>query len=167
MGSGGGGWGVVGRRIGSQSRWFLEQSKMSPASYFFLFEKGEKDNKWNLFTVVVKKHLGKLSVPLLVPDVLSRTRTVVDIRFAISCDCMQSHAIACDLMRSHAIACDRMRWSHAIEWDRCDIAHKRLSLTKNLIQRPIDASFWHLSPGRNLSSPGPTDDKPPHNELFQ
>ncbi len=49
--------------------------KMSPASHFFLFEKGEK-NCMKLFTVVVTKHFGKLSVPLLVPDAFSRTRTV-------------------------------------------------------------------------------------------
>ena len=69
---------------------------MSPASHFFLFEKGEKNNKWNLFTVAVKKHFGKLSVPLLVPDAFSRTRTVVKERFffKIACDCLQSHAIA-------------------------------------------------------------------------
>ena len=79
--------------------------------------------------------LGKLSVPLLVPDAFSRTQTVVDIRFAISCDRMRSHAIACDRMRFHAIAWDRMGshaiayypflredWirqrSHSIAWDR-------------------------------------------------
>ena len=75
------------------------------------FLRKAKKSIWNLFTVVVKKHFGKLSVPLLVPDAFSRTRTVVDIRFAIACDCMRSHAIPCD----------------RIEWDRCDIAHKRLS----------------------------------------
>ena len=53
----------------------------------------------------------------------------------------------CDFMRLHAIA-------HAIACDRCDIAHKRLSLTKNLFQRPSDASFWHyLSPVQMLCSP--------------
>ena len=75
--------------------------------------------------------LTKLSVPLLVPDAFSRTQTVVDIRFAISCDFMRFHAIACDRMRSneiavefnppgerdntrsHAIPCDLMR-SHEI-----------------------------------------------------
>ena len=46
-----------------------------------------------MFTVVVKKHFGNLSVPLLVPDAFSRIRTVVDIRFAISCDCMRSNEI--------------------------------------------------------------------------
>ena len=65
--------------------------------------------------------LSKLSVPLLVPDAFSRTQTVVDIRFAISCDLMRSNEIAVefnpprerDNTRSHAIACDRMR-SHEI-----------------------------------------------------
>ena len=37
--------------------------KMSPASHFFLFEKGEKNNKWNLFTVVVKKHFRQTFCP--------------------------------------------------------------------------------------------------------
>ena len=68
--------------------------------------------------------LGKLSVPLLVPDAFSRTWTVVKERFisrslAIACDCLRSLAIACDSMRLHEIAlsrvvllCDAICFSH-------------------------------------------------------
>ena len=100
--------------------------KMIPASHFFLFEKGEKNNNEICSQLLWRNTLGRLSVPLLVPGAFSRTRTVVDIRFAISCNRMRSHEIAwdrmrsriipfsgriefdSDLIRSHEIACDRM-----------------------------------------------------------
>ena len=79
--------------------------KMSPTSYFFLFEKAKKII-WNLFTVVVKKHFRQTFCPA------SRSRCIFknsdSCRHKV-CDFMRSHAIACDLMRSHAISCDRMR----------------------------------------------------------
>ncbi len=95
---------------------------------------------WNLFTVVVKKHFGKLSVPLLVPDAFSRTRTVVDIRFEISCNCMRSHAISCNLMWSHAITCDRMRSlrhrSQKIEFDQKLVPASHWCIILAFVTRP-------------------------------
>ncbi len=74
--------------------------KMSPASHFFFFEKVEKNNDNKSVHSCRRYTSGKLSVPLLVPDVFSRNRTVV---YAIACDRMRSHAIACDRMQSHAM----------------------------------------------------------------
>mgnify|MGYP000155867759 CR=1 FL=1 len=49
-------------------------------------------------------------------------------------------------MRSHVIECDRMR-SHA---DRCDIAHKRLILTKNLFQRGSGSKSNSILPEKGI-----------------
>ena len=62
------------------------------------------------------------------------------------CDFMRLNAIACDRMRSHAISSDRMR-SHA---DRCDIAHKRLTLTKNLFQRGSGSKSNSILPEKGI-----------------
>ena len=65
-----------------------------------------------------------------------------DIGFAISCDCMRSHAIACDRMRSHAIACDRMRSlrhrSQKIEFDQRIVPMISFSLRRAIAQLPFD-----------------------------
>ncbi len=82
--------------------------KMSPASHFFLFEKGEK-NYMKSVNSCREETLWQTFCPTSCSRCISRTWTVVNIRFAISCDCMRSHAISCDPMRSHAIACNRMK----------------------------------------------------------
>ena len=91
--------------------------KMSPASHFFLFEKGEKNNNEICSQLLWRNTLGRLSVPLLVPDAFSRTQTVADIRFAISCDRMRSHAIACNRMKSQTL-CRQLSEFLKMHWER-------------------------------------------------
>ena len=71
---------------------------MSPFSHFFLFEKGETNHKWNLFTVVVKKHFRQTFCPA------SRSQCI----FKNSDSCWHKVFFQ-DHMRSQAIASDRMR----------------------------------------------------------
>ena len=118
---------------------------MIPASHFFLFEKGEKNNNEICSQLLWRNTLGRLSVPLLVPDAFSRTQTVVDIRFffEIACDRMRSHEIACDRMRSHAISCDRMR-SHGIACDRV-LSLSPGGLNSTCFHFHAGTSFWSKS----------------------
>jgi hypothetical protein len=64
--------------------------------------------------------LGKLSVPLLVPGVFSRTWTVVDISFFSAEIAATSHAIACDHSNIAEIACNlwdiaKITWQSGFE----------------------------------------------------
>ena len=72
---------------------------MSPASHFFFFEKGEKNKKWNLFTVVVKKHFRQTFCPA------SRSRCIFK-----NSDSCRHKVFFRDRMRSHAIA-----WQSGVE----------------------------------------------------
>ncbi len=87
---------VVFRHDNCEQKKHILLCKMSPASHFFFFEKGEKNYMKSVHSCR-EETLWQTFCPTF-PDAFSRTQTVVDIRFAISCDCMQLHAIACDLM---------------------------------------------------------------------
>ena len=79
--------------------------KMSPASHFFLFEKGKKNYMKSVHSCC-EETLWQTFCPT------SRFRCIFknsdSFRHKV-CDFMRLHAIACDLMQLHAIACDRMR----------------------------------------------------------
>ncbi len=98
--------------------------KMSPASHFFFFEKGKKNNIRNLFTIVVKKHFWQTFCPASCSWCIFKNsdshgqKGFFTRLHVIACDCMRLLAIACnhiDCMRLHAIACNRLR-SLAIAW---------------------------------------------------
>ena len=92
---------------------------MSPASHFFLFEKGEKINKWHLFTVVVKKHFRQTFCPAFRSRCIFKNSNSHE-RKVFFRDHMRSLEIACDCLWSLAIACDRMAVRSRVTYNKED-----------------------------------------------
>jgi len=77
--------------------------KWVPLLISSFFEKGEKNNKWNLFTVVVKKHFRQTFCPA------SCSRC-----FYKNLDSRERKVFFRDRMRSHVIAWDRIKYHRVV-----------------------------------------------------